>query len=174
MRFSYYPRLIFHHFKSNNRHGTHSPHVYTLLDEWVYSKGKGKMMGELNWSVPEDTVSKGVKKTLLRVFPYYNIQNVFCLSDLKGMRFDYTDTAIVVAKNTLNTSEKIFLERFVSQGGVVVWYEMYIDNRRKAMWDEFISQPCVTLMLDFFHFGLTYQRLKQQREQFSLKYPYFS
>lgn len=170
MCFSYYSRLAFHHLTSKSRHGTHSPHVYALLDRWVYNKGK--VIKELNWSIPENVISNKIKKVLLRILPYYNIQNVICL-DTQNVEFDYTKTAIIVARNVLKTNERFFLENFVSKGGIIIWYEMYIDKRRKREWYDFVSRSCVTLSLDFFHFGFAYQRVEQHSERFRLKYPYF-
>lgn len=170
MSLFYHIKAIHHHLRSKNRHGTHSPHVYRLLDEYVYQR-RGKVALSRSDLAGVLKNNRDVK-FVGRVLPFFNISEIKELGLLEESVTKNYKGQIIIIRSIEEDFPVSELLHYIENGAVLLWEEVYNDRLLTRKWKEFIQMSNVTVSLDFFHICFAYHKSTQRKEQFSLKYPY--
>lgn len=155
----YYWDLLYHFFRANSRHGTHSPFVYKLADEVIYAK---VLPSSLPAGMPEG-FAPGYQALLqnclgflgldaLSLYPTNHLQKAVCLN--------------------LNLVEQRQVLDLLRLGHIVVVDEPYRTQKTKTVWQDLCQDSAVLVSIDLFHFGILLNRDEQRKEYFRLRYPY--
>lgn len=169
MRLGYYIKMLYHQISADSRHGTHSPHVYRLLDERVYRKTYKK---ESIAGLDEQPVSFYKKRLIMKVLPYLGVKDISLFPDPENKAFQAGMPALLLTGKQPDVSWEV-LKKHMSQGRVLVWSELYMNNQLLQTYRKVTADTPSLIALDFFHLTFTYCREEQGEELFRLKFPYF-
>lgn len=159
----YYWDLIQHFFVSNSRHGTHSPFVYGLAVNAIYAPSRGYTH---HINVPLGFKPR-YKKLLLHILVRMEKKEV--------AYFQQTKDADVLWVNLKETPTPIpDIIEAVRQGRLIVVHEPFRSRETKRIWQELIQSSDVVVSINLFHFGLLVYREGQRKENFRLRYPFWS
>ncbi|WP_437920817.1 hypothetical protein [Sphingobacterium sp. LRF_L2] len=148
--------LIKHFFISNSRHGTHSPFVYGLTENVIYTHDYKAAPVEFPFDF------SACYKFLLRdLLSFLNIRSI--------AYFPFSENNEALWADLGTVSEEEIIEA-VRAGKIVVIHE---PTKSKKKWDRLIHNPAVVVSINLFHFGVLMQRKGQQKENFVLRYPYW-
>ena len=153
----YYFDLIKHFIVSHSRHGTHSPFVYAMADQVIYSKTH---FWSAEVSFPTSFRFR-YRELLAAVLSYLGIRELTLTESWQQGGAVWTDLETI-------SSPELF--EFLQNGTVLIVHEPYKDS--KLRWNELIADPRVIVSVDLFHFGILMRREGQRKENFRLRYPY--
>lgn len=144
-------RLISHFILSNSRHGTHSPFVYRLADEVIYTATKQKARG-------------GSKSDLLikEIAAYYGVAIKQDKSAWSG--------ALDVSIEELQLEEVVDLQHRFTFLFLRDIHKSLSNTRR---WNNLTEEDSITVTIDLFYFGIVCQREGQRKEHFKLRFPFW-
>lgn len=145
-------RLFTHFISSNSRHGTHSPFVYRIADEVIYTKSK--------------SASGGNKPQIL----LYDLAAYFEV-DYAPLHLETgKDKALIIEDEMADIEQLAILQR---QFKYVVVPDIYRAKRRKQLWESVCRDPRFIVCIDLFYYGLIFYRSEQPKELFKLRFPYW-
>lgn len=153
----YYWEALKHFMTANSRHGTHSPFVYALADNVIYTKAQDLLHTTL---LPND-FSHPYRNLLTQLLSFIG------LSRMESYSTDARSPAVWVDLDQVRPNDVIAL---VKKGILVIVHEPY---RSKKVWRTLVSDPAIIVSLDLFHFGVLMYRDGQRKENFRLRYPYW-
>lgn len=156
----YYWRMLKHFFVSNSRHGTHSPFVYKLADEVIYSKSKAKSLG---LEMPR-LFAKPYKKLLQDMLLHLGVERLTYSSEQ-----EWGDAVFFAAEDL----DQAAVKRALKNRQFVLIDEPHGDREIQRKWELLIQDPLVVVSVDLFHFGLLVYREGQRKEHFRLRYPFW-
>lgn len=163
MNISYYIKRLLHQLRAHNRHGTHSPDVYALLDEKVYYKSyHGKPVG---LGSDLDLTRKELR-LISCVLNHHGIDELRRCKDDSPF-FENRRSALLISSEKECVSG---METFLYQGGIIVWYRPYQDKELQKRYETFKQRQADIVVLDFFYLAFSYFRPEQRGEVFLLKY----
>ncbi|MBD1427223.1 hypothetical protein [Sphingobacterium arenae] len=156
----YYWDLIKHFFVSNSRHGTHSPFVYDLAVNAIYTVSRVHMC---HINVPLGFKPR-YKKLLLRILARMEKEEV--------AYFEQTTDANVFWIELKETPLRDIIEA-VRQGKLIVVHEPFQTRKTKRIWQQLVQSADVVVSINLFHFGILIYRKEQRKENFQLRYPFW-
>lgn len=169
MGLGYYIKMLYHQISADSRHGTHSPHVYRLLDERVYKKTYKKEniagLGEL-------PISFNKKKLITKVLPYLDAKVISLFSGQENKLCQAGGATFLMTGKQLDISASV-VKKHIGPGRVLVWNELHMNDQLLQTYREVMANTPSLIVLDFFHLAFTYCREEQEGEIFRLKFPYF-
>lgn len=144
-------RSILHFILSNSRHGTHSPFVYRLADEVIYTSAKQKVRG-------------GSKSDLLikEIATYYGVAIKQDKSAWSG--------ALDVSIEKLQLEEVVDLQHHFT---FLFLRDIHKNASTKKMWNLLSKEDSITVTIDLFYFGIVCHREGQRKEHFKLRFPFW-
>lgn len=164
MDLSYHIKRLLHQLNADNRHGTHSPDVYALLDEKVYCRN-------YNWepvSLESDiNVSPKELRLISCVLNHHNVDELIRCQDVLLSSLENRQQALFLSSEKECISE---VEAFMYKGGMIVWYRPYQNKAFQKRFETFKVKQTDMVVLDFFHLAFSYFRPEQRGEIFTLKY----
>jgi len=158
----YFWRFLAHVLTSNSRHGTHSPFVYALADKAVYRRSR--MRSAEKTAVPDGFAPHYLP--LLR-----DVLAHLSMDELAGFRPDAEAPALLADLDTVSIDAII---EAVSAGKAIIIHEPFRTRSTKRIWQKLIREKTVSVSVNLFHFGLLLRRDGQRKEDFSLRYPFWS
>lgn len=155
----YFLALVRHFLCSNSRHGTHSPFVYNIASDVIYSSEliRSKTIVSIRCEWKKKPNYFWLVEDILK---YLGIDK---LSD-KG-RVEAEAYWADLAKDRVED----LIER-VDHGQLLIIQEPYLDVRK---WNKLIESESIVVSIDLFHFGIVLKRDEQHKENFKLRFPYW-
>ncbi len=150
---------INHFFRSNSRHGTHSPFVYELADQAIY-RSSVSVSKELHGL---ETIPPHYRQVLTRVLCYWNKEKVYDLQRERG------DVLLVKAEEL----SKSIICQHLNDHALLIVDGIYKSKRNRYAWHCARQEDEVTVSIDLFHFGILLTRPGQVKEDFALRYPFW-
>lgn len=149
---------LLHYSYSNTLHGTHSPFVYSFLENVVYQKtlSHGKTAGLIH------RISKFMPNNL-QVFIYADESNVQELSKL-GIATYVPQSAEDMLQCYHQHKEK------QHEKSVMVFTNMYADKDSLAAWKSICADARNNISIDMFHTGVLFFDQKKPKEHFRIYY----
>lgn len=153
----YHLDLIGHFLSAHSRHGTHSPFVYKLASQVIYSnkfdRGEGEIVVDCTWNDPPRYLDL-VKDILVHL-------DIYTLKDHGAGGGYWAD---------FKKDRETELISRIENGQLLVVHEPHLDL---PQWRALTKYDGVTVSIDLFHFGLVLKRAGQHKENFSLRFPYW-
>lgn len=143
--------LVFHFLTSNSRHGTHSPFVYKIANEVIYSKSK------------PTTLRLSKQRLLDDIASYFQVKYTRLTADL-GI-----DKALIVSEN-VDIQQLITIQK---EYKYIVVHDIYKSDFAIKLWKSICSDPHFIVCIDLFYFGLIFYREEQPKQLFKLRFPYW-
>lgn len=161
--------------KSSNEHGIHSPFVFNWIMQGLYVKN----------SVWDAMPKKAV--FVERVFAYFKPQKVAWLSDypvsdkiaqqsvffssVDSMRDSDTAIQMIYIDQTQKLDAIGIIEALKGLGNNAF---VLVDKRcrsaeLKGFWQQLITNPKITVTMDFYYFGLAFVRKEQLKQHFTIR-----
>ncbi|WP_353546504.1 hypothetical protein [Rhinopithecimicrobium faecis] len=152
----YYFDYLHHFFSSHSRHGTHSPFVYRLAEEVIYTK----KIQKLGRREPKESA------LLKEILCYYSGYKITIYTDRLAYYTALQVTGVCIYPLSL------------AEGGVnhfqenelVLIDEPYYTVAHKRLWQHWQQDNRVVVSIDLFHFGLIFFRAGQRKEHFKLRF----
>jgi len=155
----FYADHLIHFLTSHSRHGTHSPFVYSLVDEVIYAPvSKGE---------PDDKVERLVYRLIRRFSP----RMIYRTGDpLPAQPLDFVITPGVGTDPGVAIAQLRQLWPQLHPNSVVVIPGIYDTVAMKKYWHTLQQRTDVTVTIDLFHVGLAFFRTGQAKENFRIRF----
>jgi len=168
---------------SKNEHGVHSPFVFLLLTQGLYTK-KVRLAAH-SLSNPNKSVSRK-QQLLYKIVRYFEPKSILTIgakaSEIEVIRlgspkarFDIDSTSyhsIFIHSDELATITNERLEQLLKtteNDSFWILENIHANRAAEAFWSNLKSNPKVTVTIDTFHFGLVFFRKEQVEEHFILR-----
>ena len=169
------------------RHGVHSPFVYKLLEEVIYTKSP-KI--QESYSLKKHKEFYLYLRLLLHFKPqsiWLNRSNIFFEELIHQYeKANAFSTPCRINTNSLPTAKTDFyffnqatkqqVDSFFNQKNkikkdvIVIFSPLYASKLQLQNWKAFISNDMVTISLDFFNFGLVFFQKGKTKQDYKIKY----
>ena len=153
----YFLALVRHFICSNSRHGTHSPFVYKIANDVIYSdeliRSETIVSIHCKWKKKPNYIW-----LVVDILKYLGIRKLSDKGASEGYWADLTKDRI-----------EDLIDR-VDRGELLVIQEPYLNVRK---WNKLVNSKSVVVSIDLFHFGLVLKRDGQYKENFKLRFPYW-
>jgi len=164
MNITYFIKRLLHQLKANNRHGTHSPDVYTLLDEKVYCKSYPWEVVDLGSGIDLSQKERRLVSCVLNHHRFEELRR--CQDDFPVFEENKRRALFISSEKECISG----METFIYQGGLIVWHRPYQNKGFQKKFESFKQRGTDMVVLDFFHLAFSYFRPEQRGEVFILKY----
>ncbi len=179
-RIQSYLQFLWH---SKNEHGVHSPFVFLLLTQGLYTK-KVRLAADA-LSNPNKSVSRK-QQLLYKIIRYFEPKSILTIgatpSEIEVITlgspkasFDIDRTSyhsIFIHSDEFDsiTNEKLEqLLKTTENDSFWILENIHANQAAEAFWSNLKSNPKVTVTIDTFHFGLVFFRKEQVEEHFILR-----
>ena len=168
---------------SKNEHGVHSPFVFLLLTQGLYTK-KVRLAADA-LSNPNKSVSKK-QQLLYKIVRYFEPKSILTIGatpseidvialgspkakfdsdcDLYHCIFIHSDEFDSITNEKLEQ-----LLKTIENDSFWILENIHTNKAAEAFWNSLKSNPKVTVTIDTFHFGLVFFRKEQVEEHFILR-----
>lgn len=164
MNISYLIKRLSHQLSANNRHGTHSPDVYALLDEKVYCKSYSWEAVDLE---PGINLTQKERRLVSCVLNHHHFDELRRCKGSFPLFEENKRRAVFISSEKECVSG---METFIYQGGLIVWHQPYQDKGFQKKFESFKQRGTDMIVLDFFYLAFSYFRPAQRGEVFTLRY----
>ena len=179
-RIQSYLQFLWH---SKNEHGVHSPFVFLLLTQGLYTK-KVRLAAD-TLSNPNKSVSRKLQ-LLYKIIRYFEPKSILTIgaapSEIEVIALGSPKASLDI-DSTLNhcifihsdefdsiTNEKLEqLLNTTENDSFWILENIHANQAAEAFWSNLKSNPKVTVTIDTFHFGLVFFRKEQVEEHFILR-----
>ena len=179
-RIQSYLQFLWH---SKNEHGVHSPFVFLLLTQGLYTK-KVRLAADA-LSNPNKSVSRK-QQLLYKIIRYFEPKSILTIgatpSEIEVItlgspkasfdidRTSYHSIFIHSDEFTTITNERLEqLLKTTENDSFWILESIHANRVAEAFWSNLKSNPKVTVTIDTFHFGLVFFRKEQVEEHFILR-----
>lgn len=149
---NYLWNLLVHFFSANSRHGTHSPFIFKMANEVLYSRSKQRRGNNKREVLLEDLAQ------------YFDVQYVALNSSVGLSR------ALVLKSSTVGIEQLADLQK---KYRYLVLMHIYADKDMKNLWASICRDPRFIVCVDLFYYGLVFYRTEQHKELFKMRFPYW-
>jgi hypothetical protein len=188
--FGLHVKYLVHLLKSNNRHGIHSPFVYTLLDKVIYDFSVNKVddVNNNQYSLFNANMPQKVYRLIYRLVKHFKPQQIYWLNKQDGLIEHYIESALpntsAVVENApgfkpdllIAGSATVFLGNY---GKIEILSEpqtwaivsaIHGDKTQTAAWALLCAKEEFTVTIDLFWIGLIFFKRAQVKEHFKLRF----
>lgn len=154
----FYLDRLSHFVLAKSRHGTHSPFVYTLVDEVLY----------LTWQADEPRDK--VQRLTERLIKWFGPRQVYHMDACKlpDGPLDFVVIHESAAARINHDLTQLWPQLHVDS--VLVIEGVYRNADMKRLWQSLKAKPDVSVTIDLFRVGLVFFRLGQAKEHFRIRY----
>ena len=148
---------------AKNRHGVHSPFVYTFVEQIL--NGKSSVNKELNLPVDvSKTLSLKQQFLLLRILSFYKLSAIVFNDKEIGFETAQSPGRLYILENNISS-------RKFDKSDIVVLLNIYKDKQKNATWKAALRNENVSLSIDLFEAGvLFYAKEFKIKQHFILRY----
>lgn len=194
--FTFAKDYLLHRLKANNRHGIHSPFVYTLIDKVIYDYQHQEAYNEIEAAregiAESEDLKPKVARLLYRLTKHFNPATIvelgkvdpitkFCLQkaapDARFYAEESSAAKIDLIYINATDSKEIALKYFeeslpkMQSDTVMIFADIYKNIAMKQAWAQIKAHSQVTLTIDLFWLGLVFFKSgRAEKEHFRVKY----
>jgi len=173
--------------KATNRHGVHSPFIYSLLEDAIYKKDKKKesstkikrtkeqklFLRLLNFNKPNTAFILEPNTYYNQVFTDYQLDNPsFSLKKLSSPSSLQNSFDVFVLNNIGDHKILLsFLETLVIKNtSFVIIPQIRASKQQLEFWQTIIKKDYAKVCLEFYRFGLVFFREECSKEYFKIRF----